>query len=150
MRYYTMTCEQYALYVKQKSPGSKLLPDTARAFLTGGAICCVGQGFSYLYELLYLSQDSRAALVSMTMVFLGILLTGLGVYDDIARFGGAGSLVPITGFANAMASPAIEFKTEGFVTGTGAKMFVIAGSVIVYGISASIVYGIIYWLVTFA
>lgn len=138
-----MSKQQYAEYVKKKSPNSKTFVDTLKAFLVGGLICCVGQVLFMLFEPLDLSKDLTGALVSMTLVFLGALLTGLGVYDDIAKFGGAGTLVPITGFANSMVSPALEFKTEGLVTGTGAKMFIIAGPVIVYGTSASIIYGLI-------
>ncbi|NLW64753.1 MAG: stage V sporulation protein AC [Clostridiales bacterium] len=143
-----MSKGQYAEFVKKKSPNSNTFVDTLKAFLVGGLICCVGQALFMLYGLLDLSKDLRGTLMSMTLVFLGALLTGLGAYDDIAKFGGAGTLVPITGFANAMVSPALEFKTEGLVTGTGAKMFIIAGPVIVYGTSASVVYGLIYWLVS--
>ena len=148
MQYFKMSKGQYAEFVKKKSPNSNTFVDTLKAFLVGGLICCVGQALFMLYGLLDLSKDLRGTLMSMTLVFLGALLTGLGAYDDIAKFGGAGTLVPITGFANAMVSPALEFKTEGLVTGTGAKMFIIAGPVIVYGTSASVVYGLIYWLVS--
>jgi len=141
-----MTNEEYGAYVKKKSPNSKLFPDIIYAFAIGGAICCVGQLFLDIYTSLGFSKDISAIFESITLVFLGALLTGLGLYDDIAKVAGAGTLVPITGFANSVVAPAIEFKTEGFVTGTGAKMFIIAGPVIVYGISASIVYGIILWL----
>lgn len=147
MSYFNMSFEEYDQYVKQKSPNSRLLVDCICAFLIGGVICTLGQGLLVLYKT-FLPADSAAALVSVSMIFLGALLTGLGVYDDIAVYGGAGTLVPITGFANAMVSPALEFKTEGYVTGTASKMFIIAGPVIVYGISASIIYGIIYWLIT--
>ena len=147
MSYFNMSFEEYDRYVKQKSPNSRLLVDCVFAFLIGGLICTLGQGLLMLYKTL-LPADSAATLVSVSMIFLGALLTGLGVYDDIAVYGGAGTLVPITGFANAMVSPALEFKTEGYVTGTASKMFIIAGPVIVYGISASIIYGIIYWLIT--
>ena len=142
-----MSQDQYAQYVKKKSPNSETALDTLKAFLVGGIICCVGQGFLELYGLLSLSKDLTAALVSITLVFLGALLTGLGVYDDIAKFGGAGTLVPITGFSNAVVSPALEFKTEGFITGTAAKLFIIAGPVIVYGVAASVVYGIVLWII---
>ena len=147
MSYFNMSFEEYDRYVKQKSPNSRLLVDCVFAFLIGGLICTLGQGLLMLYKTL-LPADSAATLVSVSMIFLGALLTGMGVYDDIAVYGGAGTLVPITGFANAMVSPALEFKTEGYVTGTASKMFIIAGPVIVYGISASIIYGIIYWLIT--
>lgn len=147
MSYFNMSFEEYDQYVKQKSPNSKLLTDCVFAFLIGGLICTLGQGLLMLYKT-FLPADSAATLVSVSMIFLGALLTGLGVYDDIAVYGGAGTLVPITGFANAMVSPALEFKTEGYVTGTASKMFVIAGPVIVYGISTSIIYGIIFWAIT--
>lgn len=138
-----MTNEQYWEYVKRKSPPSPLLPDILRAFLIGGLICTLGEGISRLWGLAGLDKQQAATAASMTLVFLGALLTGLGVYDDLARVGGAGTLVPITGFANAVVSPALEFKSEGFVTGMGAKMFIIAGPVIVFGVSASIVYGLL-------
>lgn len=150
MQYFKMSNAQYAEYVKKKSPNSDSFADTLKAFLVGGLICCVGQGLFALFGLLNLTEDITGSLVSMTLVFLGALLTGLGVYDDIAKFGGAGTLIPITGFANAMVSPALEFKTEGLVTGTGAKMFVIAGPVIVYGTSVSIIYGLILTLLSLA
>ena len=116
-----------------------------RAFLIGGGTCAAGQ---FIYELLILwglDEITARTVTSVTLVFAGVLLTALGVYDKIARKAGAGTLVPITGFANAMSSPAIEFKSEGFITGVGAKMFAIAGPVIVYGVSASVIYGIILW-----
>ena len=117
--------------------------DLLRAGLVGGAICVVGQALVNLYEHWGASAATAATWCSITLVFLGALLTGLGVYDDLARFAGAGSLVPLTGFANSVVSPALEFKTEGFVTGTAVKIFTIAGPVIVYGISASVIYGLI-------
>lgn len=138
-----MTNEQYGEYVKKKSPPSPILPDLLRAFLVGGAICCLGQGIIALWQLAGLDEETAGTACSMTLVFLGALLTGLGVYDDMARFGGAGTLVPITGFANSVVSPALEFKSEGFITGMAAKMFTIAGPVIVFGISSSVIYGLI-------
>ena len=146
MNYFTMTKEAYGEYVKAKSPNSKLFTNMLKAFIVGGFICCVGQAFMELFKHFGVPQETSATITSMSLIFIGALLTGFGWYDDIANFGGAGTLVPITGFANAMVSPALEFKTEGFVTGTGAKMFVIAGPVIVYGITASIIFGIILWL----
>ncbi len=142
MSYFNMSQADYGEYVKGKSPNSRLGLHMLCAFLIGGLICTIGQGLLMLYKS-WMDEESAATLVSITMIFLGALLTGLGVYDDIAVYGGAGTLVPITGFANAMVSPALEFKTEGYVTGTASKMFIIAGPVIVYGISASIIYGII-------
>lgn len=138
-----MTNEQYAEYVKRKSPPSPLWGDLLKAFLIGGAICVIGELVTQLWLYAGLERVDASTACSMTLVFLGALLTGLGVYDDIAKFGGAGTLVPITGFANAVVSPALEFKSEGFVTGTAAKMFIIAGPVIVFGVSASIVYGLV-------
>ena len=138
-----MTNEQYAEYVKRKSPPSPLWGDLLKAFLIGGAICVIGELVTQLWLYAGLEREDASTACSMTLVFLGALLTGLGVYDDIAKFGGAGTLVPITGFANAVVSPALEFKSEGFVTGTAAKMIIIAGPVIVFGVSASIVYGLV-------
>lgn len=138
-----MTNQQYAEYVKRKSPSSPLWGDLLRAFLIGGAICALGQVITELWVMSGLSRADAGTACSMTLVFLGALCTGLGVYDDAAKFGGAGTLVPITGFANAVVSPALEFKSEGFITGTAAKMFIIAGPVIVFGTCASIIYGLI-------
>jgi len=138
-----MTNEQYAEYVKKKSPSSPLWGDILRAFLIGGFICCVGQGFADGFKALGIDEETAGTAASMSLVFLGALLTGLGIYDDIAKFAGAGTLVPITGFANSVVSPALEFKSEGFVTGMAAKMFIIAGPVIVFGLSASVIYGLL-------
>ena len=138
-----ITNQQYAEYVKRKSPTSPLWGDLLRAFLIGGAICALGQVITELWVISGLPRADAGTACSMTLVFLGALCTGLGVYDDAAKFGGAGTLVPITGFANAVVSPALEFKSEGFITGTAAKMFIIAGPVIVFGTCASIIYGLI-------
>ncbi|MCI9468800.1 MAG: stage V sporulation protein AC [Oscillospiraceae bacterium] len=138
-----MTNEQYNAYVKSIAPASPLAMDMVKAFVSGGAICCVGQLILNLYLSYGLARLDAAAATSITMVLIGAALTGLGVYDKMAKFSGAGTLVPITGFANSVVAPALEFKTEGFVTGTAAKMFVIAGPVIVFGISASVVYGLV-------
>ncbi len=138
-----MTNEEYKEYTDRHAPRSHALRNALRAFGTGGAICCLGQLLLHLYGAAGLERQDASTAVSITLVLLGALLTGLGVYDDLAKFAGAGTLVPITGFANAVVSPALEFKTEGLITGTAAKMFVIAGPVIVYGISASVVYGLI-------
>jgi len=143
-----MTNRQYGEYVKKMSPNSPLAMDLVRAFLVGGLICCIGQALSNGYIQIGLNEDNASTLTSVTLIFIGALLTGLKLYDKIAKFAGAGTLVPITGFSNAVVSPAIEFKTEGLVTGLAAKMFVLAGPVIVYGISASVVYGFIYWIIT--
>jgi len=138
-----MTNKDYEKFASRHAPRSNMRRDLPGAFTVGGLICCVGQLFIDMYSRLGFSAENAAAAETVTMVFLGALLTGIGVYDDLARFAGAGTLVPITGFANAVASPALEFKTEGFITGTGTKMFVIAGPVIVYGVSAGIFYGLI-------
>ena len=141
-----MTNKEYGKLVKDISPPSPIVKNCIWAFLVGGAICCLGQLIKTGYQALGLDEESAGTAVSMTLVLLSALLTGLSVYDDIAKHAGAGTLVPITGFANAVAAPAIEFKTEGFILGLGAKMFTIAGPVIVYGVSASVVYGLIYWI----
>ena len=140
-----MTEKQYGKLVEQYCPKSPLWRDCLWAFLVGGAICCLGQGLVTLYSR-WLDKDTAATAGSMTLVALSALLTGLSLYDDLAKHAGAGTLGPITGFANSIAAPAIEFKTEGMILGTAAKMFTIAGPVIVYGISASVVYGLIYWI----
>ncbi len=140
--------QEYSDYSNKKSPDSPLLKDVLFAFLIGGAICTIGQGVSDVYEVIFrLDSESVKTATSITMVFLGALLTGLNVYHKIAKYAGAGTIVPITGFANAITSPAMEFKREGWILGLAAKMFVVAGPVIVYGISASIVLGLFYYLV---
>lgn len=140
-----VTKQEYSEMTKQASPNSKLLLNCIKAFLIGGTICTIGQGFTEMYIAFHLSEDTARTLTSVSLVFLGGLLTSIGIYDNIAKHGGAGTLVPITGFANSIVSPAIEFKSEGYVLGLGAKMFVIAGPVLVYGITASVIFGIIYW-----
>ena len=140
-----MTPKEYQALVKRMAPPSPIVRDTALAFLVGGGICVVGQLLSHWYGTLGLDTADAGTATSVTLVFLSALLTGLGLYHRLARFGGAGTLVPITGFANAVASPALDFKAEGFVTGMAAKMFVIAGPVIVYGTLASVVYGVVLW-----
>ena len=143
-----MTEKQYARLVKERSPSSPLFKDCIHAFWIGGMICTLGQVFLNLYKQLGMEKDMAGTAMSMTLVALSALLTGLSLYDNIAKHAGAGTLVPITGFANAITAPAVEFKTEGFILGVGAKMFTIAGPVIVYGVSASVVYGFVYWLYT--
>ena len=143
-----MTEKQYAQLVQELAPKSPLWKDCLKAFLIGGAICALGQGIMNLYLWLGLDKENAGTAMSMTLVALSALLTGLSLYDDIAKRAGAGTLVPITGFANAVSAPALEFQTEGFILGVGAKMFTIAGPVIVYGVSASVVYGLIYWITT--
>lgn len=143
-----MTDKEYGKLVDRLSPKSPVVKDCLNAFWIGGLICLVGQLISNGYKALGMDEESAGTASSMTLVALSALLTGLSLYDDIAKHAGAGTLVPITGFANAIAAPAVEFKTEGFILGVGAKMFTIAGPVIVYGISASVVYGFIYWIWT--
>ncbi|MBQ5816614.1 MAG: stage V sporulation protein AC [Oscillospiraceae bacterium] len=132
----------------QSAPKSPIFKDCAYAFVIGGLICALGQSFIEIYTALGISQDITLPLASVTLVFISAFLTGLGLYDKIATRAGAGTLVPITGFANSISAPAVEFKTEGFILGLGAKMFIIAGPVIVYGTAASVIYGIIYWITT--
>ena len=143
-----MTNDEYRQYAQEHSPRSHMLQNMLRAFLSGGIICTIGQFFITFYSGFGLDKELAGTAASMTLVFLGAALTALGIYDDIAKFSGAGTLVPITGFANSIASPAIEFKTEGMITGTAAKMFIIAGPVIVYGVSASVIYGLILCLIS--
>lgn len=143
-----ITEREYAEMTKKASPNSSVWKDCLMAFLFGGMICTLGQALFALYQQAGLDEKDARSVVSVTLIFIAALLTALNVFDNIAKHAGAGTLVPITGFANAMVSPAIEFKTEGFVTGVGAKMFVIAGPVIVYGISASILYGIILYVIS--
>ena len=141
-----MTDKEYQKLVEQVSPNSPIGKDCFHAFWIGGLICVLGPLLINGYSALGLDKTQASTAASMTLVALSALLTGLSLYDDIAKHAGAGTLVPITGFANAVAAPAVEFKTEGFILGVGAKMFTIAGPVIVYGVSASVVYGFIYWI----
>ena len=138
-----MNVEEYGKVVKALSPKSKTGRNVLRAFWVGGGICVLGQALILLYESLGAGRTDAATWCSISLIGLSALLTGLGWYDDLARFAGAGSLVPITGFANAIASPALEFKTEGWVTGMAVKIFTIAGPVLVFGTAASVVYGIV-------
>ena len=137
--------KQYGEMVKKASPGSPMLIDCIKAFLIGGAICCFGQLLFYIYSKSGMSTDESRTLVSVTLIVLTAILTGIGVFDKIAKHAGAGTIVPITGFANSVVSPALEFKSEGFIMGTGASIFKIAGPVILYGTTASIVWGVIYY-----
>lgn len=143
-----MTEREYGKLVKEMSPRSPMWKDCLGAFLIGGLICTLGQCFINWYTSMGLDKEKAGTAASMSLVVLSALLTGLSLYDDIAKHAGAGTLVPITGFANSIAAPAVEFKTEGFVLGVGANMFKIAGPVIVYGVSASVVYGVVYWVTT--
>ena len=143
-----MTPREYNEYVKKKSPPSPIRTNVLKAYIIGGLICCVGQAINDGFTAAGLDAKNAATATSICLILIGVLLTGLQVYDKIAKFAGAGTLVPITGFANSVASPAIEVTAAGLVTGLGAKMFTVAGPVIVYGLSASVVYGFIYWLIT--
>lgn len=142
-----MTNEEYKNYAEQHQPRSNLRGNMLKAFFVGGLICCVGQLINDLYMRANLGTENAASATSISLVFLGALLTGLGIYDRLAKFAGGGTLVPITGFANSVVAPALEFKTEGLITGTASKMFIISGPVIVYGIAASVVYGLILCLI---
>ena len=137
-----MTPQEYQADVKQKAKKSPIVKDVILAFLVGGLICVVGQAIQNGWSAAGLNQEDAGTATSCSLVFLSALLTGLNLYNKLARFGGAGTLVPITGFANAVVSPAIDFKSEGFVTGMAAKMFQIAGPVIVFGTLASVIYGV--------
>ena len=138
--------QEYARYVNEMSPNSPIWKDLFNAFWIGGLICVVGQLIMNGFGALGLGKDDAGIATSVSLVFLSALFTGLSLYDDLAKYGGAGTLVPITGFANAVVSPAVEFQSEGFILGVAAKMFTIAGPVIVYGVCASVVYGLIYWM----
>ena len=141
-----MTPKEYDALVRQLSPKSPIWKDTLLAFLVGGGICVVGQLILNGWGELGLAKDDAATATSVTLVFLSVLATALGLYHRLARYAGAGTLVPITGFANAVASPAIDFRAEGLITGTAVRMFTVAGPVIVFGTAASAVYGLVLWL----
>jgi len=143
-----LTKKEYAEMLGSQSPPSNLLLDMVWAFVVGGLICTIGQAISEFYKSRGLDQTAVSAATAITLVFLGGLLTALHLYDKIAKKAGAGTLVPITGFSNAIVSPAMEFKSEGFVLGLGAKLFAIAGPVLVYGISASVIYGLILFFIS--
>ena len=139
-----MSQEQYKKYADTKAPKSKLWLNMLKAFLVGGLICVIGQGITALFKMWGFDQESAGTFTSITLIFISAVLTGFNLYDKIAKHAGAGTLVPITGFANSVVSPAIEFKTEGFITGLAAKMFTIAGPVIVFGTIASILAGFVF------
>ena len=141
-----ITNKQYDQLVKQSSPPSRVVRDCILAFVIGGLICTVAECFNQLYITLGISKDTSLLLASLTIILLTALATGFGFFDKIAKFGGGGALVPISGFANAVTSQGIESKSEGFITGVASKMFTIAGPVIVYGVSSSIIYGLIYYI----
>ena len=138
----------FCIYAEKSERKSPLIADCARAFLSGGLICTFAQGLTECYTILSLPEESVKLLVPVTLIFLAALLTGIGIYDNIVKFAGAGALVPITGFSNAVTAPAIDSKTEGYILGVGANMFKIAGPVIAYGTLSSVIYGVIYWIST--
>ena len=142
-----MSNAEYNAYVKGKAKPSPLGKNMVWAFCVGGLICVMGQALLDVYKSRGLGTEAAGTAVSVTLILVTALLTGIGVFDRIAKHAGAGTLVPITGFANAMAAPAVEFKQEGLVTGTAVKLFTVAGPVLVYGISASVVYGVILWVI---
>ena len=137
----------YKKYVSESAKKSNLLMNITKAFVIGGLVCCIGEALLNLYTRIGIGLETARTLESVTLIFLAALLTGLGYFDNIAKHAGAGTLVPITGFANAVVAPAIDSKSEGFIMGVGAKMFVIAGPVIVYGTIASVIYGVVYYFI---
>ena len=143
-----MKNSDYKTYVDKMTPNSPMLKDLIWAFCVGGIICTIGQAFFNLYESLGISEESVPMLTSSTMVFLGALFTGFGLYDSLAKHAGAGTIVPITGFANAITSPALEFKSEGYILGLAVKMFTVAGPVLVYGITSGFLAGVIYYILS--
>lgn len=142
-----MSPKEYQEYVKQKSKKSPIVKDTILAFLIGGTICMLGQLIRNGWTAYGLAAEDAATATSVSLIFLSVLLTALNLYNKLGRYGGAGTLVPITGFANAVSSPAIDFRAEGIVTGMAAKMFLVAGPVIVFGTTASAVYGVVLWII---
>ena len=144
-----MDKKQYKKYAQAHAPKSPVIKNCLRAFFIGGIICAMGEGLLHVYtDLCNMGEENAAALTSTTLIFLSILLTSIGIYDRIARFAGAGTLVPITGFANAVASPAIDSHAEGLVLGIGAKIFTVAGPVLLYGTLSGAIYGVIYYIYT--
>ena len=143
-----MTNKEYNEYIKTKTPNSKIVSNCVKAFIVGGIICVIGQCLLWLFKKWGLDEESAGTFTSITLIFFGALLTGLDIYPKIAKFAGAGTVVPITGFANSVVSPALEAKPEGMILGVGAKIFTIAGPVILYGIFASWIAGIVYWIMS--
>lgn len=151
MKKYSLPSEsEYKTIVEKHTPGSPKLMGFARAFIVGGVICVIGHLIGKAGDRIGLNEATKPMFTSSVLVYIGTLLTGIGIYDKIGKFAGAGSIVPITGFANSMCAPAMEFRREGIITGIGAKLFTIAGPVITYGIAASVVYGLIYWIKEYA
>ena len=142
-----LTNKEYSKLVQKYSPKSPIKVDVIRAFVIGGALCSLGQIFRNFYSARGLSSELAATATSISLIFIAALLTAFNVFDNIAKFAGAGTLVPITGFSNSVVSPAMEFKTEGFVLGTASRMFIVAGPVIVYGTVSSIIAGVIYYFI---
>ena len=142
------TKKEYQDYVKKKSPNTSIIKNVIWAFIVGGIICTIGEAFSNFYVAKGFDKDTVSNLTSMTMIFLGAFLTGINVYDEIGKRAGAGSIVPITGFANSIVSPAMEYKSEGYILGVGSKMFIIAGPVLVFGIASSVIIGILFYIFT--
>ena len=138
-----MTNEEYRSLADSRQPRSRTGRNMLRAFWVGGAICCIGQAITDALTHLGLNRADAGSWCCVALIFLGAVLTGLGLYDEIAKYAGGGTLVPITGFANSVVAPALEFKTEGLITGTAAKLFIISGPVIVYGVGASVIYGLV-------
>ena len=143
-----MNTNDYKKLASEKTPKSPILKDCIFAFLFGGSICCFGEALKTLYGLTEMTEDEIALAVTSTLIIITAILTGSGIFDKIAKVAGAGTAVPITGFANSVVSPAMEFKAEGWILGVGAKIFIVAGPVIVYGVVAAVIYGIIYWITT--
>lgn len=144
-----MDKKTYKKYTEARAAGSPLVKNCVKAFLCGGAICCFAEGLKTVYiSQLNMTEDDAGLLTSVTLIFLAILLTGIGVFDKIAKHAGAGTLVPITGFANAVASPAIDSRGEGMVMGVGAKIFTVAGPVLLYGTFSGAIYGVVYWIIS--
>ncbi len=144
-----MSKETYKKYADAHAPRSPIIKNCLNAFLIGGLICAIGQGFNDLYHIVFgISREDSGLLASVSLVFISVLLTALGVFDEIAKVAGAGTLVPITGFANAVVSPAIDSKSEGFILGVGAKIFTVAGPVLLYGILSGAIYGVIYYFIS--
>jgi len=141
-----VTPEKYQKLTQQYTPKPTIVKNVVRAFIVGGIICSIGQLFINFFISLGLARVEASTAATATMIFLGALLTGLGIYDEIGKFGGAGSIVPVTGFANSIVAPAMEFRREGYVMGVGAKLFTVAGPVLVYGIATSIIVGFAYFL----
>lgn len=144
-----MEAEQYQTLVEEMKPKNKVIQNTIRAFIVGGLICLSAEILQSIMQNMGIENEMAKNLITLTYIFLGVFLTGIGVYEKLGKFAGAGSIVPISGFANSVASPAIEFKKEGLITGVGMRIFTVCGPVILYGTFASIVCGLIYYLIKY-